>query len=264
MSRDRTMRVFAELPTYSAAVAGLPLSAAITDHRRGAVVVVPGSGDWWIAMLEAMAAGAAAVVLTDPAVLQRGVVEAVPWPGDIPVIVDRPRLRPDVVADALLARRGSPPRLVTVECAAPAAALDGVILDGFGWARSLTGAPLALHASIATVQGRIALLESRDSGDGSVPATVMATPVGGVHPGGLLQVLALGEVRTEVTLDQAARLARVETFTEEGALRAPERFASSERLALRRAIDACLSDGPTADLDELLQDMALARSLLDA
>jgi hypothetical protein len=264
MSRDRTMRVFAELPTYSAAVAGLPLSAAITDHRRGAVVVVPGSGDWWIAMLEAMAAGAAAVVLTDPAVLRREAVEAVPWPRDIPVIVDRPRLRPDVVADALLARRGSPPRLVTVECAAPAAALDGVILDGFGWARSLTGAPLALHASIATVQGRIALLESRDSGDGSVPATVMATPVGGVHPGGLLQVLALGEVRTEVTLDQAARLARVETFTEEGALRAPERFESSERLALRRAIDACLSDGPTADLDELLQDMALARSLLDA
>jgi hypothetical protein len=92
----------------------------------------------------------------------------------------------------------------------------------------------------------------------------MATPVGGVHPGGLLQVLALGEVRTEVTLDQTARLARVETFTEEGALRAPERFESSARLALRRAIDACLSDGPAADLEELLQDMALARSLLGA
>jgi hypothetical protein len=263
MSRDRMVRVFAELPAYSAAVAELPLSTAITDARRGAVVVVPGSGDWRTAMQDAMAAGAVALVLADPAVLRREAVEAVPWPRGIPVIVERPRLRPDVVADALLARRGSPPRLITVECAAPAAALDGVILDGFGWARSLTEAPLALHASIATVQGRIALLESRDSGDGPVPATLACTPIGGLHPGGLLQVLALGEVRTEVTLDQPARLARVETFTEEGALRAHERFESSARLALRRAIDACLSDGPTADLEELLQDMALARSLLD-
>jgi hypothetical protein len=263
MSRDRMIPVFAELPTYSAAVAGLPLSAAITDDRRGAVVVVPGSGDWRIAVHDAIAAGAAAVVVADPAVLRREAVEAVPWPRDIPVIVERPCLRPDVVADALLARRGSPPRLITVECAAPAAALDGVILDGFGWARSLIGGPLALHASIATVQGRIAFLEWRDSGDGPVPATVMATPVGGVHPGGLLQVLALGEVRTEVTLDQPARFTRVETFTEEGALRAPERFESSARLALRRAIDACLSDEPPADLDELLEDLALTRSLLD-
>jgi len=47
-------------------------------------------------------------------------------------------------------------------------------------------------------------------------------------------------------------------------LRAPERYESSARLALRRAIDACLAEGPAADLEELLQDMALTRALLDA
>jgi hypothetical protein len=77
-------------------------------------------------------------------------------------------------------------------------------------------------------------------------------------------VLALGEVRTEVTVDQLAGLARVETVTEEGSLRAPERYESSARLALRRAFDASLSDGPATDLAELLHDMGLTRALLDA
>jgi hypothetical protein len=204
------------------------------------------------------------VVLADPAVLPRGAVESERWPEGIPVIVERPRLRPDLVADAVAARRGSHARIVTVECAAPAAGLGEVICDGFGWMRSLAGGALALQSSIATVHSRIALLDSVDIRGGTVPATLSATVVSGPHGGGLLQVLALGEVRTAVTLDRPAGLARVETTTEEGALRAPERFESSARLALRRAIDACLSDGPTADLEELLQDMALARSLLDA
>lgn len=267
---DPACRVFTGLPSYVAAVAELSVSAALGDDVRGAVAVVPGSGDWWQGLQSARACGALAVVLVDPAVLQREAVNAVSWPGDIPVIVERSRLRPDVVADALRARRGSPPRLVTVECAAPAAALDGVILDGFGWARSLAGGPLTLQASIATAQGKIALLDSRDSvdlgdsGGGAVPVTLAATPIGGLHPGGLLQVLALGEVRTEVTVDQPAGLTRLETCTEEGTLRAPERYESSARLALRRAIEACSSGEPVADLDELVEDLALAWALLDA
>ncbi len=262
--------VYAKLPAYSAAVAELPLSALLTDDRNGAVVVVPGSGEWWSAMLDARAHGAAAVVLADPGVLPWGADEAFRWPGDIPVIVERPRLRPDVVADALKARRGSQPRLVTVEGAAPAAARGGVILDGFGWARSLAGGPLTLRGSIATAQARIALLGSGDpaetSGPGGRPvaATLAFSSLGGLQSGGLLQVLALGEVRTEVTVDQPAGLSRVETCTEDGACRAPERYESSARLALRRTIEACLAGKPVTDLDELAQDMALARALLDA
>jgi hypothetical protein len=56
----------------------------------------------------------------------------------------------------------------------------------------------------------------------------------------------------------------VETVTEGGTLRAPERYESSARLALRRAIDACLSGDPVADLDDLLHDMAVMGALLDA
>ncbi|MGF9647676.1 hypothetical protein AAIH32_06865 [Pseudarthrobacter oxydans] len=262
MSRDGAFCVFTALPAYTAAVAELPVSAALAKDMRGAVVVVPGAGNWWQGMLAARAGGASAVVLADPAVLPRGAVESERWPGDIPVIIERPRLRPDVVANAVRARRGSAARLVTVECAGPAAGLDGVILDGFGWARSLAGASLTLRAGIAAPQGRIALLDSE--GACSAPATLSATAIGGLRAGGLLQVLALGEVRTEVTVDQPAGLTRVETVTEEGTLRAPARYESSARLALRRAIDACLSNEPAADLEELLQDMALAWALRDA
>jgi hypothetical protein len=264
MSQDRTFSVFTDLPAYSAAVAELPVSTALTENARGAVVVVPGTGDWWQGMLAARAGGAAAVVLADPAVPRRGAVEPERWPGDIPVIVERPRLRPDVVADAVAARRGSPARIVTVECAAPAAGLGALICDGFGWMRSLAGGAVALQSSIATVHSRITLLDAGERQGGTVPATLSATAIGGLHAGGLLQVLALGEVRTEVTIDQPAGLVRVETATEEGTLRAPARYESSARLAVRRAIDACLAEGPAADLEELLQDMALTRALLDA
>ena len=88
--------------------------------------------------------------------------------------------------------------------------------------------------------------------------------VGGVHAGGLLQVLALGEVRTELTVDQPAGLKRLETSTEEGMLRAPERYEASARLALRRALEACASGQPVTDLNDLLEDMALTRDMLEA
>lgn len=45
--------VVTALPSYVAAVAELPVSAALTDDVSGAVVIVPGSGDWWQAMLAA-------------------------------------------------------------------------------------------------------------------------------------------------------------------------------------------------------------------
>ena len=262
MSRVCAFGPFAELSAYAAAVAGLSVSSGLTDDVRGAVAVVPGAGDWWQGMLAARSRGASAVVLADPGVLPHSTIDRGQWDGGIPVIVERPRLRPDVVADAVRARRGSPARLVTVECAAPATGLSGVILDGVGWVRSLAGAPLAPRAAAATVNGRMALLEF-EGADGAVPATVVGTPLGGLQAGGLLQVLALGEVRTEITVDEPAGLSRVETLAEEGAFRSPPRYESSARLALRHAITACSSGDPTGDLQGLLEDSALTRALLD-
>lgn len=264
MSLMRQRRgVLTALPAYAAATAELPRTAAPADGIQGAVAVVPGSGDWWQGLLAARSGGAVAVVITDPGTLPWEALEARPWPGGIPVIVERPRIRSDVVADAIRARRGSPARIVTVECAAPAASLEGVIRDGFGWARSLGQGPLTLQAGSATTQGRIALLSSAGTAGAPVPTTLAATAAAaGPHGGGLLQVLALGEVRTEITVDQPAGLMRLETSTEEGILRAPERYESSARLALRRALAACSSGEPVADLDELLEDISLAAALL--
>jgi hypothetical protein len=262
---DRGCRVLTALPSYVAAVAELPLSAALTGEVDGAVVVVPGSGNWWQGMLAARAGGASAVVIADPRALPREALESEQWPGGIPVIVERPRLRPDVVADAVRARGGSPARIVTVECASPGAGFDAVIRDGFGWARSLGQGSLTLRSSAATARGRIALLDSAGTAGASIPTTLAATTTaaaGLCAAGGLLQVLALGEVRTEVTVDQPAGLTRLETTTEEGILRAPERFEASARLALRRALQACLADAPVADLDELLEDVSLTAALL--
>ena len=167
-----------------------------------------------------------------------------------------------MVADAVRARRGRPARIVTVECAAPAAGLEAVIRDGLGWARSLVRGPLTLQVVRATAQARIALLDSGGPAGGAIPVTLGATAAAGLHADGLLQVLALGEVRTEVTVDQQAGLTRLETSTEDGTLRAPERYESSARLALRRAIEAQSSGQPGTDLDELLEDMSLTRAVL--
>lgn len=262
--QGRKRGIVTALPSYVAAVAELPLSAALTGDVSGAVAVVPGSGDWWQGLLAARAAGAVAVVIADPGQLPRGGPEANPWPGGIPVIVDRPRLRPDAVADAVRARRGSPARIITVECGSPGAGLDAVIRDGLGWARFLGGGPLTLRSSTATAHGRIALLDSGGTSGASTPTTLLATTTAaaGLGAGGsLLQVLALGEVRTEVTVDQPAGLARLETSTEEGVLKAPERFESSARLALRRAVEACSAGEPVSDLDELLEDGLLIAAL---
>lgn len=261
-SADLGFGIFTALPSYVAAVAELSVSAALTDDISGAVAVVPGSGDWWQGMLAARAGGAAAVVIADPAVLPQEALESRPWPADIPVIVDRPRLRPDVVADALRARRGGPARIVTVECAAPAAGLEAVIRDGLGWARSLVRGPLTLQVCSATAEARIALLDSGGSAGGAIPVTLGVAAAAGLHADGLLQVLALGEVRTEVTVDRQAGLTRLETSTEDGTLRAPERYESSARLALRRAIEAQSSGQPGTELDELLEDMSLTRAVL--
>lgn len=264
MSSARTRGVFTALPSYIAAVAELPVSAELTDCIRGAVVVMPGSGNWWQGLLEARAAGAAAVVVADPGILPREVLESDTWPGGIPVIVERPRLRPDVVADAVRARAGGPATIVTIECAAPVHALDAVVCDGFGWARSLTQGSLALRAGFASEQGRMALLDAPGA-DGGTSVSLMATAAGGFQSGGgLLQALALGDVRTEVLVDQPAVLTRVEKSGNDGTLRAPERYEASARVALRRALRACSSGEPAADLDGLLEDMALTHALLEA
>ncbi|WP_308929064.1 hypothetical protein [Arthrobacter sp. SLBN-112] len=252
------------LPAYVAAAAALSRSAGLANGIRGAVAVIPGSGNWWAGLLAAREEGAVAVVIADPAVLPEEVLDAGSWAGGIPVVVERPGLRADMVADAVRARRGTQARMVTVECAAPATRLGAVIRDGVGWARSLAGGPLTLQKGTAVAEGAMALMDSPLTGGGHLPSTLVGTVLGGPAAGGLLQVLALGEVRTEVAIDHDAGRVKLETSTPEGSLRAPERYETSARLALRRAIEAMSSGGQVADLRELLEDQRIAHKLMQA
>ena len=254
------MGVCAVLPDYRAAVAELPVSAASSESPRGSVVVVPGAGGWWDRALAARAEGAAAIVIADPQDLPHEAREALRTLTDIPIIVERPRLRPDLVDDAIQGRAGIPASIIAVECAAPASELNPVIRDGFGWARVFAGGPLSILAGSATAQARVALLEPRERRAG--PAVTLAgNAEAGSGSGGLLRVLALGEVRSEVSVDQAAGLVRLETCTEEGALVAPRRFEASARLALRRAFEACSTGGAVTDVEDFLDDCALGWDL---
>jgi len=252
--------VCAVLPDYRAAVAELPVSAALSESPRGSVVVVPGVGVWWDRALAAQAAGAAAIVVANPQDLPREAREVLLELTDIPVIVERPRLRADLVDDAIQGRAGIPASIIAVECAAPASELISVIRDGFGWARVFAGGPLGLLAGSATAQARVAFLELRKGQSG--PAVTVAGNVEAGHgSGGLVRILALGEVRSEVTVDQPAGLARVEACTEEGALAAPRRFEASARLALRRAFEACSTGRAVNDVGDFLDDCALGWDL---
>ncbi|MEW9871569.1 hypothetical protein [Arthrobacter sp. HS15c] len=254
------MGVCAVLPDYRAAVAELPVTAALSESPRGSVVVVPGAGMWWDRALAARAEGAAALVIADPQDLPREAREVLRTLTGIPVIIERPRLRPDLVADAIQGRAGIPASIIAVECGAPASELSPVLRDGFGWARVFAGGPLSLLSGAATAQARVALLEPRERRAG--PAVTVAGNVEAGHgPGGLLRILALGEVRSEVSVDQPAGLTRLETCTEEGGLVAPRRFEASARLALRRAFEACSTGEAVTDLEDFLDDCALGWGL---
>jgi len=240
---------------YRAAVAELPLRTRPVDREDGAVVVVPGGPRWVDAGLAAVAAGARAVVVADPGFAAAADVRRLAQAG-IPVIIERPLLREDVSSDANDARGSesgwTEPRAVVVDGVAPAAKRLEVLCDALGWVRVLSGGRLTLVAADAA----LALLETT----GAMPATL--TFVATERPSGWIRAHALGEVITEVEVVEGR--ARVATTTVAGRLTAPTRFESSERLAMRRALDALERDVLPRDLDDLAADAGLAARIIDA
>lgn len=252
------------LPSYAAAVATLSAGAHQVQGIAGAVAVVPGAGDWWQGVLSAREQGAVAVVVAGPGMLPPGTIDAGAGSIGIPVVLARSGLRPDIVSDALLARKGSPPRIITVEIAAPAGELDGLVCDAFGWIRSLAQGPVALRSARSSGPGRMALLECAPPCGGATPATLVATVLDAPGARGFMKLVAIGEVRTEVVIDPAAGLERVETSTPDGVLVAPRRYETQERLALRRVLAALSSAEPLGDLGGMVRDMMLLRDLQHA
>lgn len=251
---------------YRAAVAELPASARLSDHASEGVVVVPEEGPWWTSLVEVQAAGALAVVVSNPKSVPLAAFEALEAlagflgeePVTVPVVVEGPRLRSDVVVNALDARAGSPASMVTVEGAASAGEMEATLRDGLRWAAVLAGGPLSYCGG----GDGIFLLEAAGA-SGPVPVTVGVRQLTGDARDPLLRVMALGEVRTEVECGRAGASIRLKTTTGHGTTLAPLRYETSARLALRRALDACSSGERLTELDHLLEDHRLVSTLLD-
>ncbi|WP_439592898.1 hypothetical protein [Microbacterium sp.] len=230
---------------YRAAVAELPLTAQLAERAAGAVVVVTGV-EWVDAAFAAAEAGAAALIVADPAVAPADDLRRLGQRIVVPVVVERPLLRPDLAAQAVRGRGDDMPRVITVDAVAGAARRAVVVRDAVGWIRALAGDDL----DVRSAAGGLALLET--SAGIAATLSVAATSRGE----GWIRARALGEVRTEVEV--TGRDGRLATSSSAGRLRAPGLFESSERLALRRAIEAADSGERSADLAELLADSLLA------
>ncbi len=239
---------------YAAAIAELPLAARRVTDVAGSVVVIDGRVGWGERLRRAADDGAAAVVLVEPASVEHGEFRAAGEPG-IPVIVDRARLRPDVVADATDA--ASPPRSVQVECAAGEAELAVVLRDAVGWARLLAGGVLALRQSRLTP--RAALLQFERTDAAGVPATVLLGRRDSAAS--WMRALALDATRTEVSIQHRVGSPIVVRASREGQTQSPLRYESTARLALRRAIAALDGGHLPSDLAELHHDSSHAASV---
>jgi hypothetical protein len=256
----RPVPVFAELSAFRAAASGLPLRARLVDRVAGSIAVVDGATEWWDAAAAAIGAGASAVLVAEPRDVPLHAAGELAARSEVPILVQRSRLRGDLMATAVAHRDGVAPRLVVAECWGRLAERPVLVRDAVGWVRTLVGGRLGLGSASVTAEGGTALL--RAEGTGLLASLVITgTRVDGAG----LRVRALGETITEIELDEAIGRTELTTSTSRGRLVAPSMFESPEREALRRAVDAvgaAVDAAPFAHLDDLLHDARLAASVL--
>ncbi|MGP0222461.1 hypothetical protein [Paenarthrobacter sp. NCHU4564] len=253
--------VFAASARYRAAVAELPTGTRKAGSVRGSVVDIPGSGDWWTALLHAQAEGAVAAVVGNPQKVPAEAVATLLGRLSIPVAVERSLARPDDLAAALAARSGGPATLVTIECSAPAGDEGSALRDGLRWAATLAGGPLEATSVPIPAEGGMALLHAATS-RGHLPVTVLTTRLSRMDALPVLRVAALGEVRSVVESGPTGAGVRLTTSSVGGSTLAAARYESPARLALRRAVDAATSGALLPDLADLLEDQRIVATLL--
>jgi hypothetical protein len=245
--------VLAPSEPYRSALAELPLSTRATDLPAGAIVVVPGFDGWVDAAFAAAEAGAAAVVVADPAFESSDRVRMLADRLHIPVVVERPLLRADLAEDAIRSRMGAEPRLLVADASAGAAQLGVVAREAVGWLRVLARGALLLRRA----DGALGLFETGSGVGAAVSAVATSRPTGG-----LIRAQALGETTSDIEVE--GRRARLVTSSVTGRVVAPARFESSERLALRRALEALTAQTGPSDLVELAVDTESAELMLAA
>lgn len=243
----------------AAAVAELPLQAQLASTAAEAVVVVAGAKGWPATAARALADGARAVIVVEPATEDTDALQALDERAKgAPIILDRMRLRWDVASDAA---GSAPAPLTTARCAAASPVLADAIADTVGWLRVLTGGTLRLRSATATSRGALALFDTAFG----APATLTATALAGAGElrtdRGRISASAFGTERTEIEL-AAGRSARVIHDEGQGARVLPPRWETRGRLALRRAIAAVRTGERTTDLADFAHDVGLAARIL--
>ncbi|MFT3797580.1 hypothetical protein [Microbacterium sp.] len=117
------------------------------------------------------------------------------------------------------------------------------------------GGTLAPASTRATERGALALLNA-----GALTGTLLVSALAGTPRAPRLRALSVGARRTEIVLDPNGG-ARIVTTTAAGALCAPARYESRQRLTLRRALGA-VDEGVFGDLESYRRDVAVAASII--
>ncbi|BDZ44447.1 hypothetical protein [Naasia aerilata] len=246
------IRVHTEVPAYAVALRELPVSAVAAPAAQAEIHVVEGS-----ARPDGQLAGTVLVLAGDPPASAAG-IEALRRSG-ARVVLERRRLRRDLVDDALAARadRGAaPPRMLVAECLAGAEQLAAVLRDALGWSRELGGA-LTQDQSSADDEAVSALLAA---GPDRIPVLLRATVAPDARS--FVRVRALGEVTTEIVVEELGSRCSVSTTDAAGREEAPRRFESVERFTVRRALAALAGEDLHDDVADLVADAALVDHIL--
>ncbi|MCW4385911.1 hypothetical protein OH146_09010 [Salinibacterium sp. SYSU T00001] len=241
---------------YRHACAELPRRLAEAEESRGAVVVVPGAGDWVSAAAREIEAGATALVVADPdPSVDLDSLERIAR--RVPIVLDRPWFRADLCAELGAAAPEELPLALTAECIVPAGESAHVVADALGWLRVLGRGGCEVVASRRS--GRAALAQLLAGG--GMPASLLVTELASGLGGPSIRVLALGGERVEVVTDAAANLMRVRVEDSTGSRTLPRRFESRERLSLRRALAAVGGGEALHDAEGFARDIHALRSI---
>ncbi|GGI47472.1 hypothetical protein BCL57_002170 [Agromyces flavus] len=241
------------LPEFRVAVAALPHRVDSTGEPRNAVVVVDGAAEWWDVAADSVDGGARAVLVADPVRVPVEAIDILAARTDVPVLIHRPRLRHDLVAQAIAARDGETPRVVVAECRAEPSHLPALVRDAIGWLRVFGGGPMVVAA-----RGGAALLRRSDGGHPAGSLIATASTAGGP----VLRIRALGETTTELEIDAPIGRCGLSTGTARGVAISPALHESASRAALRRAIDVVADGASVKDLGELRHDAMAADALV--
>lgn len=243
------------LPGYRIAVAELPARLRLRE-RDAQISVVRADADGIAVALRAVGRGARVIVVDRPGA-DAGDFAGLSATG-VSVVLNRPSLRDDDIHDARRADGGADavPVAVTVQALTARGALGDVLVDAMGWGRVLAGSPLTLRSGHRVADAVLADL----AGAGGIGVGVVASERLGAAGPARLRATTIGVHRTEVV--SIAGRTTVTHSTGAGEWVLPRRWESSERVALRRALDVLSGARAATDIAEWAHDLSCAAGVM--